>query len=384
MNALRAQAVAARSFGLSQNRYSYAKTCDTSSCQVYGGSATRPSADLGGVRRRRARAHATRRSPRPRARSCACATARIVSTEFSASNGPADRRRRVPAGRRPVGRRARQPQPRLDADHRRRCASPSTYGLANANGVAHRARRRCRPSTASGPTRSSAERRHARHGVGLPQRLRAPVAGLRAGPDRARRVTTARPSSFIGDSVGDQRGRQRRIRSFRILLDGVFASTTFDTLVSRPTQGGSIRRRCGGCQRPCRSAPTWSWSSSATTTRSGAMAGAHRRRHDRAARPPGRPRRMGQRVAAAQPSSPPPTPRSPPPPNRWREHGRVRLGVGQRRRRPAIDGSPTTSISPPRDGRVLAVPARPGDRHSPAAVAADRGAGFAVAGAGVG
>jgi SpoIID/LytB domain protein len=39
MNALRAQAVAARTYALSQNRYSFAQTCDTSSCQVYGGAA---------------------------------------------------------------------------------------------------------------------------------------------------------------------------------------------------------------------------------------------------------------------------------------------------------------------------------------------------------
>ncbi len=37
--ALQAQAVAARSYSLSENRYSYAKTCDTQSCQVYGGAA---------------------------------------------------------------------------------------------------------------------------------------------------------------------------------------------------------------------------------------------------------------------------------------------------------------------------------------------------------
>ena len=37
INALAAQAVAARSYALSENRYSYAKTCDTPSCQVYGG-----------------------------------------------------------------------------------------------------------------------------------------------------------------------------------------------------------------------------------------------------------------------------------------------------------------------------------------------------------
>jgi SpoIID/LytB domain protein len=41
LNALRAQAVAARSYGLAQNRYSYAKTCDTQSCQVYGGAGYR-------------------------------------------------------------------------------------------------------------------------------------------------------------------------------------------------------------------------------------------------------------------------------------------------------------------------------------------------------
>lgn len=35
MNALRAQAVAARSYAWAENRYTYAKTCDTESCQVY-------------------------------------------------------------------------------------------------------------------------------------------------------------------------------------------------------------------------------------------------------------------------------------------------------------------------------------------------------------
>lgn len=41
INALRAQAVAARSYSLSEKRYSYAKTCDTQDCQVYGGAALR-------------------------------------------------------------------------------------------------------------------------------------------------------------------------------------------------------------------------------------------------------------------------------------------------------------------------------------------------------
>ena len=41
MNALRAQSVAARSYSLSEARYTYAKTCDTEDCQVYGGAALR-------------------------------------------------------------------------------------------------------------------------------------------------------------------------------------------------------------------------------------------------------------------------------------------------------------------------------------------------------
>ncbi|GAC1369169.1 MAG: hypothetical protein NVSMB32_14040 [Actinomycetota bacterium] len=39
MDALKAQAVAGRSFAASSNRYSYAQICDTTSCQVYGGRA---------------------------------------------------------------------------------------------------------------------------------------------------------------------------------------------------------------------------------------------------------------------------------------------------------------------------------------------------------
>jgi len=37
MNALEAQAVAARSYAWAESRYPYAKTCDSESCQVYGG-----------------------------------------------------------------------------------------------------------------------------------------------------------------------------------------------------------------------------------------------------------------------------------------------------------------------------------------------------------
>ena len=92
MNALRAQAVAARSYALAENRnWGYATTCDTTSCQVYGGAARRsePGAaalpieqtntnqaivDTAGV----VRIHSTSDG----------STGTIARTEFSASNGP--------------------------------------------------------------------------------------------------------------------------------------------------------------------------------------------------------------------------------------------------------------------------------------------------------
>ncbi len=98
-NAVRAQAVAARSYGLQQARsylYNdgatrYATTCDTTSCQVYGGAARRSTAtasatpvenlltDAAAV----ATANVVRRWPVGHPRG-----GQLVSTEFSASNGP--------------------------------------------------------------------------------------------------------------------------------------------------------------------------------------------------------------------------------------------------------------------------------------------------------
>ena len=94
-HAVQAQAVAARSYGLAQNRsYTYdasstryATTCDTTSCQVYAGSAKRSSVNSSTTRVEQdltdtaiaATADVVRTWP---------ATGAIVSTEFSASNGP--------------------------------------------------------------------------------------------------------------------------------------------------------------------------------------------------------------------------------------------------------------------------------------------------------
>ena len=90
-NAVRAQAVAARSYALAQGagtssrrRYSYAKTCDTQSCQVYGGAGARAYVGASLQVREDSRTNAA-----------VAATAGMVlkrggvvmSTEFSASNG---------------------------------------------------------------------------------------------------------------------------------------------------------------------------------------------------------------------------------------------------------------------------------------------------------
>ena len=85
--AVAAQAVAARSYGLEQSRYSYASTCDTQSCQVYAGSATRT------VATGTATLVEDFRTDQAIAATAGIVrmwngTTNIVSTEFSASNGP--------------------------------------------------------------------------------------------------------------------------------------------------------------------------------------------------------------------------------------------------------------------------------------------------------
>ena len=86
MNALRAQAVAARSYSVTENRYAgLAKTCDTQDCQVYGGAALRTSVNasptvLESANTDRAVSETTGvviRNPK----------GNVVRTEFSSSNG---------------------------------------------------------------------------------------------------------------------------------------------------------------------------------------------------------------------------------------------------------------------------------------------------------
>lgn len=89
MHALRAQAVAARSYALTQNRYvaggSYAKTCDTTACQAYGGSAQRPGPffDATVIEHPNTDQAISETAGKVRRWS----SGQIVSTEYSASNG---------------------------------------------------------------------------------------------------------------------------------------------------------------------------------------------------------------------------------------------------------------------------------------------------------
>ena len=86
MNALRAQAVAARSYSVTENRYAgLAKTCDTQDCQVYGGAALRTSVNatptvLESANTDRAVAETTGVVIKN-------SKGNVVRTEFSSSNG---------------------------------------------------------------------------------------------------------------------------------------------------------------------------------------------------------------------------------------------------------------------------------------------------------
>jgi hypothetical protein len=98
MNALYAMSIAARSFALSQNRYPYAKTCDTDACQVYGGAAYRanpsaptswPSVQVCETGNPTFECFNTDRSVRETGGIVRVwPNGTIVSTEYSASHGP--------------------------------------------------------------------------------------------------------------------------------------------------------------------------------------------------------------------------------------------------------------------------------------------------------
>lgn len=231
LHALRAQAVAARTYALAQGianssgrRFSYAKTCDSMSCQVYGGaSAERPNgtvavADTAGVVLRRG--------------------GTVISTEYTASSGG-----RTAGGTYPSvvdAGDATAPNPRATwtrlvtpAQLMSRCsghggritrvsteADPSLTSLGMVGGYAVRLR-------ITGPSGSCTIRHETlRTGLGLP-----------SGSFVARTVTRGATVNggfvFIGDSVGE--GMTRITGALPTLLSGVFSSAAYDAVANRRT-----------------------------------------------------------------------------------------------------------------------------------------------------
>ena len=127
INALRAQAVAARSYGLSQNRYAgvggYATTCDTQTCQVYGGAARRPA-------RRRGRRPTACARPETSPSSVPTPTGRSPSPPVASAGRRAERSCR-PSSRRRTGRRPPVARSRRSAIPTTTCRrTPTTGGRA--------------------------------------------------------------------------------------------------------------------------------------------------------------------------------------------------------------------------------------------------------------
>ena len=87
LQALLAQAVAARSYAAVQNRAAYAKTCDTQACQVYAGAGKRPSLAAAMVANERPESDAAVAATAGQVRRTGSAAGPISSTMFSSSSG---------------------------------------------------------------------------------------------------------------------------------------------------------------------------------------------------------------------------------------------------------------------------------------------------------
>ncbi|MDJ0771290.1 MAG: SpoIID/LytB domain-containing protein, partial [Ilumatobacter sp.] len=234
MNALRAQSVAARSYGMSQSRYSYAETCDTSSCQVYGGSAVRISAttaNYASVEHPLTDAAIADTSGTVRIKSGS-----VVSTEFSASNGPRTAGGAFPSVNDPFDDQPGNPNHRwtrvIDADDVR-----SRYGLSSANGV------RTAPDPDSPFEGIWANEVQLGNGSAISawsfrNAFDLPAPGFELVPIN-RSLSDSIDFAFIGDSVGVS-VTALPSSPFRVLTEGVFAAERYDSLASRRTQGGTI------------------------------------------------------------------------------------------------------------------------------------------------
>ena len=240
--AVRAQAVAARSYGLQQNRYTYATICDTQSCQVYGGAATRPSATGSAKLVEDARTDAAIFATAGKVRTWPNGS--IVATEFSASNGPRTAGGAFP----PVDDSDGDDTPRnpnhrwtrvIDAD-----TLESRYGLGQLTSAAMIDAAASQYKGYDGiwfddivlTGKSGSKRMNSwdfRNAFNLPS----PGFTVRV----VREISTPARFGFIGDSVGSSVASEST-STFRSVIDGSFASPMISAVSNRCTN----RSSCSG------------------------------------------------------------------------------------------------------------------------------------------
>ncbi|MGA1345705.1 MAG: SpoIID/LytB domain-containing protein [Ilumatobacteraceae bacterium] len=249
MNALRAQSVAARSYGVRQERYRdegvlYAGTCDTSSCQVYGGAASRGTATETAVSKEHPLTDQAIRDTAGKVRRWASGNLAgepvgdLVSTEFSSSNGPRTAGGNFPSVEDPGDAVAINPWHRWtrlisveDLRDRYPSADPDRVTTIVDGDSPYVGIYENEVRLDDGVVESAWDFRRS---FGLPS------PGFTLTPVR-RGVVVAQTMAFIGDSVGESITGDGFGRELPTLLDGVFTSTVFDAVSSRRTQGGSIQ-----------------------------------------------------------------------------------------------------------------------------------------------
>ena len=246
VNAVRAQAVAARSYGLTQNRaYTYdgsatryATTCDTPSCQVYGGSATRASAAAPVTNVEHVATDAAVVDTANVVRAWPAGSARagqIVSTEFSASNGPRTAGGQFPAVDDPGDATANNPYHRwtqiIDAD-----TFATQNGLGRITDVSMQSTTSSQYQGFDGiwfddlvVSGTAGTYRKQAWDVKSALGLRSPGFTVRA----IRRDATNKSMGFVGDSVGN--GVTASNGALVRVTDGTFTSQTIDAFDSRCT-----------------------------------------------------------------------------------------------------------------------------------------------------
>jgi peptidoglycan hydrolase-like amidase len=251
MNALRAQAVAARSYALSQNRYAnsgrFATTCDSTACQLYGGAGRRaaitsPIASNGTCESGNISfecANTNRAIGDTGGRVRRWPDGRIVSTEFSASNGPRTAGGVFPAINDPYDDVPTNPNHRwtriLDGD-----AVGGAYGL----GALSAATTEADPATPYSGVWDNRVRLTGDNGTAVisgwnfrgTHGLPSPGFTIRA---VTRDVVGFNSMALIGDVVGLSVSETPNAE-LPALLDGVFGPTHYDSVPGRCTSGCTV------------------------------------------------------------------------------------------------------------------------------------------------